>query len=87
MRDVRKEERRGEESKEHFNEILNRITYGEVLFFLDDMTNHHNMRIRIAPENRSEIIFAINAVKWSKATGFDGLPVELSAQLLQSLQS
>lgn len=39
----------------------------------EDILNNRNMRISIPPASRNEIIFTINRVKRSKATGLDSL--------------
>lgn len=44
---------------------------------LVDDISYRNMRIRTAFLNRNDIIFAINALEWSKVVGFDGYPMVL----------
>lgn len=47
-----------------------------------DVASHRVMQIPSDPLNRSEIIFKINADKWSKIVGHDGLLAKFSVQSL-----
>lgn len=57
--------------------ILSHITSCEFPFFVDELVNGYNMRIRTILSDKNKIIFVINAFKKSETT----------MQLLQSLQS
>lgn len=48
--------------------LFHRITSDPV----DETANHHDMRIRTALPNKSEIVSAINALNHGKEVGLDG---------------
>lgn len=56
-------------SDENLTTALNRTIFGEVPLRVDEIVSHGNIQICTAPQSRSEIVKAINALKEEKTMG------------------